>query len=63
MLELLYGVSEQTGSEAESVMNFYRQFIKGETEEDKFFEAIRDTRLAGFKEGMKAALRLFAEVR
>lgn len=61
MLELLYATSEQGGSESESMLAFLRQFIRGDDMEDKFLEAIRDSRLAGFKEGVKAAMRLFAE--
>lgn len=49
--------------EAVSVLDFCKQFIKSDDMEDKFYEAIRDTRLVGFKEGVKAAMSLLAEVR
>ena len=61
MLELLYSVIEENLTEEQSVMAFHDKFINGEDEEDKFFEAIRDTRFAGFREGLKAALKLIVE--
>lgn len=63
MLETMYAVTEQTGTEAESAAEFAFQFVRGNEMEDMFYQAIRDSRLSGFKEGMKAALMLFAEVR
>ncbi len=63
MLETMYAVTEQTGTEAESAVEFARQFVRGNEMEDKFYAAIRDSRLSGFKEGMKTALMLLAEVR
>ena len=62
MLELMYSASEQTTKESESIATFREQFVKGESMEDKFNEAIHDSRLDGYKEGVKAALQLFSEV-
>ena len=56
-------MTEQCSTEAESAMAFASQFVRGEEMEDKFYQAVRDSRLSGFREGMKAALMLFAEVR
>ena len=58
MLEAMYAVTEQCGTEAESAAAFASQFVRGEEMEDKFYQAVRDSR-----EGMKAALMLFTEVR
>ena len=63
MLETMYAVTEQCSTEAESAMAFASQFVRGEEMEDKFYQAVRDSRLSGFREGLKAALMLFAEVR
>ncbi len=63
MLETLYAATEQHTAEAQSVVEFARQFIRDNEMEDKFYEAVRDSRQIGFREGMKAMLRLFAEVR
>ena len=63
MLETLYATTEQHGTETESAMAFASQFVQGEEMEDKFYQAVRDSRLSGFRDGMKAALMLFSEVR
>ncbi len=63
MLETLYAATEQYTAEAQSVVEFTRQFIRDNEMEDKFYEAVRDSRQIGFREGMKAMLTLFAEVR
>ena len=63
MLETLYATTEHHGTEAESATAFASQFVQGEEMEDKFYQAVRDSRLSGFRDGMKAALMLFAEVR
>ena len=62
MLETMYDVSERNSVEAESVMDFASLFLKDGEMEEMFYNAIRDSRLSGFREGMKAALMLFAEV-
>ena len=62
MLETLYQTTEQNGQEAASVTAFHDQYVKGAEAEDKFFAAIRDSRLIGFKEGFKAAFALYAEI-
>lgn len=65
MAELLKSLYEHTEGrkEAESVTDFLTRFVKKDGEmEDKFLEAVRDTRLEGFREGMKAALQLFSEL-
>lgn len=63
MLEMMYAATEQTGTDAKSAVEFARQFVRGDEMEDMFYQAIRDSRLSGFKEGMKTALMLLAEVR
>ncbi len=63
MLETMYAVTEQRSTEAESAVAFASQFVRGEEMEDKFYQAVRDSRLSGFREGLKAALALFAKVR
>lgn len=63
MLEMMYAATEQTGTEAKSAEEFASQFVRGDEMEDMFYQAIRDSRRDGFREGMKAALLLFAEVR
>ena len=63
MLETMYAVAEQSGTEAESAVAFADQFVHGEEMEDMFYQAVRDSRLSGFRDGMKAALLLFSEVR
>mgnify|MGYP001052949381 CR=1 FL=1 len=65
MAELLKSLYEHTEGhrEAESVTSFLTRFVKENGEmEDKFLEAVHDTRLEGFREGMKAALQLFSEL-
>ena len=52
-----------SGLYAESAAAFASQLVQGEEMEDKFYQAVRDSRLSGFRDGMKAALMLFAEVR
>ena len=61
MLEEIYGAREDTRTEPESVTAFYTSFVHQEDEE-YFYEAIRDAHYAGFKDGMKAALKLFADL-
>lgn len=62
LLKLLYEHNEGR-KEAESVTDFLTLFVKKDGGmEDKFLEAVRDTRLEGFREGMKAALDLFSEL-
>ena len=61
MLEVLYDLTENGGKEATTVMDFLSQFVKDSDTEELFLAAVHDTRLAGFKEGVKATLRLFAE--
>ena len=63
MLETLYAATEQCTADAESAAAFASQFVQGEEMEDKFYQAVRDSRLSGVRDGMKAALMLFAEVR
>lgn len=63
MLETLCAVAEQSGVEAESVADFAALFVKDEEMEDMFYAAIRDSRRNGFRDGVKAALTLFAEIR
>ena len=65
MAELLKSLYEHTEGHrgAESVTDFLTQFVKEDGEmEDKFLEAVHDTRLEGFREGLKAALQLFSEL-
>ena len=54
MAELLKSLYEHTEGhrEAESVTSFLTRFVKENGEmEDKFLEAVHDTRLEGFREG------------
>ncbi len=62
MLETMYAATEQNGAEAQSVVDFANRFIRNDEMEGKFYEAVRDSRLIGFREGVKAALTLFAEI-
>lgn len=64
MAELLKSLFEHTEGhkEAESVMDFLARFAEGGEIEEKFLAAVHDTRLEGFREGMKAALQLFSEL-
>lgn len=61
MLEEIYGAREDTRIEPESVTAFCMEFVH-RGEEELFYEAIRDVHYAGFKEGMKAALELIADL-
>jgi len=44
-------------------VEFARQFVRDGEMEDKFYETVRDSRQIGSREGVKAMLMLFAEVR
>jgi truncated hemoglobin YjbI len=61
MVEQFYDLVEDR-KEVTSVRVFLAQFAKSEDIEEMFLKAVRETRLAGFKEGMKAALELKREV-
>jgi len=63
MLETMYAVTELVGTDAESVEAFASRYVKNDEMEEEFYAAIRDSRINGFREGVKAALMLFAEVR
>ena len=64
MLELLYSAVEANSLNAESVDAFCKKFIKDRIDmEEQFFKAISDTHREGFKEGLKAALHLFGDIR
>ena len=60
-LELLYQPIEEKVKNAKSVDAFYKRYITTEDAEDKFYDAIRDTRFVGFKAGFATAMSLFAE--
>ena len=64
LLKALYDELENNGGgkEAESVSKFRNLYAHGGDAEELFHEAIRDTRRNAFREGMKAALDLFAEI-
>lgn len=62
MIEAIYETCNGR-EETKAVMDFHAAYVKDDEQEDKFFCAVRDSRLAGFKEGIKAALELFAEAR
>lgn len=62
MLEALYAAVEKNSSEAASVLAFAAQFVKNDEMEEMFYEAIRDSRLSGFRDGVKVTLGLCAEV-
>lgn len=53
----------RTTADAASVDAFAERFVERGEMEEQFYAAIRDFRKIGFKEGMRAALQLFAEVR
>ena len=53
MLEALYAAAEKNSSEAASVRAFAAQFVKNGEMEEMFYEAIRDSRLSGFRDGVK----------
>ena len=61
LLKLLYEQNEGR-KEAESVTDFLTRFAKDGEIEERFLAAVHDTRLEGFREGMKAALQLFSEL-
>lgn len=61
LLKLLYEQNEGR-KEAESVTDFLTRFAKDGEIEERFLAAVYDTRLEGFREGMKAALQLFSEI-
>lgn len=61
MLEKMCAVVDTV--DAESVDDFAEQFVEGAEMEDQFYRAIRDSKQVGFREGMRAALQLFSEVR
>lgn len=62
MLKTLFDSGDYTRTETSSTMKFYEDYI-GQDEDmgDEFFAAIRDTRFAGYREGVAAALKLLAE--
>lgn len=63
MLEMLYDLIEsQETEETPSVMDFIARFATGGDAEEMFLVAVRDTRLAGFKAGVKAMVGLLREV-
>jgi hypothetical protein len=61
MLEKIYDQIENR-AEVVTVMAFLTKFAKDGDIEELFLTAVRDTRLAGFKEGVKAALTLQREM-
>ena len=61
LLKLLYEQNEGR-KEAESVTDFLTRFAKDGEIEERFLAAVHDTRLEGFREGMKAALQMFSEI-
>ncbi len=61
MLEKLYALSENGGEEAKTVMDFLARFVKDDATEELFLAAVHDARFAGYREGVKAAMMLFAE--
>lgn len=63
-LKTLYDELENNGgfTEPKSASKFRNQYASDGDEEDLFLAAVRDVRFAGFKDGWKAALDLFAEI-
>jgi hypothetical protein len=61
MLEYLYEYVDNR-AEVKSVTDFHSRFIKGSNMENDFFKAVRETRLAGFREGVKTAVQLLTEI-
>lgn len=63
MLEMLYDLIEnQEAEETPSVMDFISRFATDGDAEEMFLAAVHDTRLAGFKAGVKAVVGLLREV-
>lgn len=62
MLELLYRTTEEKGQEAKSVIDFSERYITTEDVENKFYDAIRDSRFIGFKAGFAMAMALLIDV-
>ncbi len=64
MAELLKSLYEHTEARKEtgSVTDFLTHYAKGGEMEERFLEAVHDTRPEGFRDGMKAALQLFSEL-
>lgn len=64
MAKLLNVLQEniEGAKEADSVSEFLARFAKDGNTEELFLAAVRDTRQEGFREGMKAALKLFSEI-
>ena len=60
MLEKMCTVMEQV--DAASVESFADRYVEQGEMEEQFYEAIRDSKEVGFKEGMRAAFQLFSEV-
>ncbi len=64
MLEKLYDLIENSeAEESKSVMDFLSQYAgKCGEMEDAFLSAVRDTRRAGFKAGVKAVMTLLSDL-
>lgn len=62
MLEKLYDLFERE-QETASVMDFLARFVKDGDTEERFLDAVRDTHHAGFIDGAKAVMSLFAEAK
>ena len=62
MIEELYDLVENHESkEPQTVMDFLSRFAKDGDTEELFLAAVRDTKFAGFKEGVKATIALLRE--
>lgn len=62
MLEILFDSGDNNRIETESTDKFYEKYAgTDENMGDDFYTAIRDTRFAGYREGVADALKLFAE--
>lgn len=60
MLEKLYDLIEER-QEAKSVLKFLAEYAPEGDVEDKFLEAVRDSKFVGFCESVKTALLLLRE--
>jgi len=61
VLEVIYNAGDNKRIDPDSVTDFCTQFVHRKDEE-LFYEVIREVHYAGFREGMKAALELIADL-
>lgn len=64
MLEKLYNLIEERAGreEAKSVLEFLAEYAQDDCVQNKFLEAVSDSKFIGFCEGVRTVLRLLQEV-